>query len=196
MSLSRNLVIGIDPFNGPNATYSWEAVEDGNSDGQMITCAFCPPPAKYGILGTRQECVFLGVSGCDFVVKSFDASKSQDNDNVITAMAITNRIDPTQALGSPPDAKRYVSLSFQNVNPLSKGLDVDYAKESEDPIEDVVTWDEFHWDTGSSRISFPRGLAQWIHLRIKDLTVYANRVVFGSFVVNFYNLFGREQEDT
>lgn len=196
MPSARQLVLAVDVDSESGLilnTYSWAAIPDQNSDGKAITCAFVPPAKSYDI-NPMQETMFLGTINADLSIQTFRRDLSQDGDEDVTAVAITNRLDPTFLETGWSDTKRFTHIEFPSVNPISKGLTVEYCREAESPHIEGTTWEEFSIGSNERKGTFPSGLAKWIHLRITDDTNLTNQEVFGSFCLYYYNLFSRTGE--
>lgn len=205
MSVTRQLVFAIDPYSLPvdrnepvflTSSFSWAVVADGNENEDCITCAYTPETKKSGI-SLLQETMFFGTLNADTTAQTFRNDLLTDNDETITASFITKRLDPSVAQRIDPrqsqanfsDRKRFLGIEFPGVNPLVKGVDLEYTVEAQDPHLVTPTWESLIWESGTSRAAIPEGLGRWIHFKGED-TTSERGVVFDGFSLNYYLLDG------
>lgn len=196
MSVTRQIVFGIAPFDGVAGTYSWPQVGDFNSDEHLFTCAYVPE-AESGNYTGLQESLFLGTQILGKTIQTFlNDEVMDDSSGNVSAEAITARIDPTVAMGGAPDAKNFIYIDFAQLDCVAKGLTFDYVTDKEDVVLTGQAWTDMYSEAGMTRVFFPDGIARWVHIRIVDDTEECNRDVFGSFLVNYYSLEERDGQES
>lgn len=187
--ITRQFCFGINPDTGEANLYEWTDVPDGNSTGKAFTCGVVPPSKGAGI-NAFQETVFLGTSsGVGKTLQAFVDGVAMDGSQAIVATAITHRIDPDARedgpTGKATTIKRYESIQWAGKNPAENGAVVSYAKNA-DPVNDAsVTWTPLAGDSDDSLVTFNKGLAQWMNLKITDSTTNINTVILPPFGVNY-----------
>lgn len=185
--ITRQFCFGINPESGEANLYEWADVPDGNSSAKAFTCGVVPPCKGAGI-NAFQETVFLGTtSGVGKTFQTFKDRVALDGTQPITATAITHRIDPDARedgpYGKATTMKRYESIQWAGKNPAESGAHVYYARNS-DPLV-AATWTELAGDVTDSLVTFVKGLAQWVNLKIVDATTNINTVILPPFGVNY-----------
>lgn len=194
LAVTRQLIFGIDPGDTSRLaeTISFQIAPDRNSESKCFTCAYVPT-SRGDKINPAQEGVLLGTMNAGKTLFALRRGLTQDDGQNIVAEAITQRLDPTQIDTGESDSKRFCRIEFAGVNPLNRGLTLQYATNVDDPSSDPVTWESFDWaGSGNNRAGFPKGLARWINLRIVDATPQANRPVFDGFNLQYYRLNSRE----
>lgn len=172
--------------------YSYAQARDGNGDGALFSCAYCPP-LKSGAISLVQDQVFLGMHGADAMLQSFNNNKTLDGEEDLDAFAILNLLAPTGKDQEPLGLVRFVALEMANINTLEKGLVVQYCIDAESPHLSAPLWIATHYSSGN-KCYFPRAVGRWIHLKVIDETLYVGRDVFGGFALEYYELGTRQAE--
>lgn len=187
--ITRQFCFGINPETGEANLYAWEDVPDGNSTGKAFTCGVIPPSKGAGI-NAFQETAFLGTtSGVGKTFQTFMDGIAMDGSQPIVSTAITHRIDPDARddgpYGKATTLKRYENIQWAGKNPAEYGATVSYAKNSDPATDASVTWTEFAGNAADSILTFVKGLAQWMNLKITDSSININTVILPPFGVNY-----------
>lgn len=199
MAVVRQLVLMIDPSpleNGVRLCNSlsfdkW--VEDGNSDSKAITCAYVPD-TKGQYISVGQESLFLGMTEeAGATIQTLRNDLTVDDGEGIQTAALTNRIDPTMLEAGLSGVKRFQSVEFVGVNPYDFDQTVSTYNEVLEPHLDGGTLKPLYRNSGQSRAEIPNGVAGWVHFYISG-TPMTNRTVFNGFVLNYYDLEGRDRQ--
>jgi len=196
MAVARQIVFSIDPEIGISGTFGWDICADGNSDGHMITCAVCPT-SKDLTISPLQESLFLGTVGAEELIHTFREDLAQDDGSDFLAEWISARIDPTledPELADMSIPKRFLGLAFPEINPLSSAT-VEVARDAVDPHRGVPLWESVVFSPGDNRAGIESGLADWLHIRIRDNGQPSSDPVFGSFLVEYYETYPRNRKE-
>lgn len=195
MAVTRQIVLAIDPESGLTNTYSWGYAADANSDEEAITCAFAPK-TKGSSINPQQETVFMGTKNAGVTFQAFRDDLTQDGASDFTAVAITNRLDPSLATEQISRSRRFTHLELPSINSWEEGLTIEFAKDVVNPRTDAVTWLDVIRNSGDSKATIPNGLARWIHLRIIDEGSMKVTPTFNAFTLYYYDLYSRQDADT
>lgn len=193
MATTRQIIFGIDPRQGLAQFLSFAQVPDGNASEKAFTCAFVPPARSSGTT-LMQESVFIGGNtGAGITLRALQDTLALDGTDPITAQWVSARIDPEVRADANQVrrkiAKRYDKLSWNGENPELRGdTTVQWAKDI-DPINSpTVNWMSFSGVPARSRVQFPSGLAEWIHLRIVDTSTVTGLISVPPFMIEYYTI--------
>lgn len=203
MAITRQLIFGIDPYGREPyiQTFAFADVPDANEDSKAFTCGVVPHSRSSGV-SLMQESVFLGTTSA--VGKTFQAFRdtvAQDGSSTVTAMAVTQRLDPDARLDTGSDStqakrvtkKRFINVNFSGQSPLRSDVEISYCLDGDPLSGDPVVWRDFLADEGDTKLSFDGALGTFCHIKIVDESTTYNEVVFPPFCLEYISE-GTERE--
>lgn len=198
VSITRQLILGVDPVSGNSFTLAFGDIPDGNMLDKGFLCGYCPPQ-KSGGVSIMQECVFLGTTaGTGQTFAAFRDDLALDGTTPIKGRVITHRIDPDARADvnqvKMSTTKRYLKLILGGKNPMQNGATIQWLKDV-DPFDPMAMWQNIAGDTDDTVLLFETGIANFIHLKLEDSSPVVNEVVLPPLAIGYYPIGDRDSKD-
>lgn len=199
MGTTRQIIFGIDPYREESyiQTLAFASVPDANTSAKAFTCGVVPSSKGTGA-SLLQEVIWLGTTTATALTfKALDDTVSLDGASTVTAMAVTQRLDPDARVDSG-DAravtqKRFHNANFNGKSPKRTGVTIQHCLDG-DPISgDPITWTDLVGDNGDTKLYFEGARGSFIHLKFTDTSTTYNTVVIPPFGIE-YTSEGPERE--
>lgn len=199
MGTTRQLIFAINPYGDDEymTTISFAQVPDANLTSKAFTCGLVQNGSTSGAT-LMQETVWLGTT--DAVGKTFqafDSSLAEDDGETVTAMAVTQRLDPDARADSKNprfvSQKRYLTLNAHGKPLKRSGVTVQACVDGDPLSGDSLTWVDLQGDNDDQLLYFEGARGNFIHLKIVDSSNTHSEVAIPAFSIA-YNPDGPERE--
>lgn len=190
---TRVKIWGWNPTRDEWCEYKFGQLSDNNAVGAFISYVVTPLPSS-DTLDPQQEITFLGAhcgANAAKVIGAFRADRAKDDSTVVSAIVITDRIQPGRPDGRE---RRFRSLIFDGTyqDLSARGGEITYIKDADDPhLSDYSSNLKTFQENGDMKI-FKDGLARHVHLIFEDETDNTDVIMAQAFTVNYVDKSNRQ----